>query len=119
MAEKLPTTPWETHLSREAWRRGLLALTTYGIEVRGMACVSEWDWDRAAQRVNRALGVCDPELDEFWARHFSPMTTAWIHHHPRLHALASDFDRFILIHRGTGGVDFSKPEWAARAKRKT
>jgi hypothetical protein len=104
-------------LIRRRWARSNLASLTFGIEVRGVSIVTERDWNRVAENINPALGVCDPFLDEFWVRHFSPMTTAWIHQHPDLDTVSDAFDRYVLIMRGH--FDFTREPYCHQLKQRT
>lgn len=112
-----PLTPQQTYLMTETWRRRQLAAVTFAIEVREVPLMLERDWDRIAQRIQTRLGTCDPEIDEFWCTKFSPMTTAWIHHHPRLDEVATAYDHYRLIMGGQ--FDFTSPKYAHLVKRKS
>lgn len=92
-----PSTPLEDQLRPHIWRRKQLAAVTFGIEIRGVSIMLESDWDRSAAAVRSRVGTGDPLLDEFWAAHFSPMTTKWIWQHPLLDDVAQTFDRYRTI----------------------
>ncbi len=105
------------YLRRETYRRNQICATTFGIELRDVSVMLEGDWDRIAQSIDTSLGVCDPVLDEFFRTRFSPLTTSWIHEHPRLEEVAQWFDRYQRIMRGC--FDFSHPSYRDKVKRKT
>jgi len=107
-------TPAQELMSREHWKRRQLASVTFGIELRGISIILESDWDRIAQSIDRSVGTCDPDVDEFFLTQFSPMTTKWIHHHPLLHVIGSWFDRYQLIMREH--FDFTRPQYRDAVK---
>lgn len=111
------STPLEDQLRPEIWRRKQIAAVTFGIEVRGLSLMTEYDWDRAAQHITPQMGTCHPLLDEFFVMRFSPMTTGWIHDHPELDRVAATFDRYLTIMRSA--FDFNRPEYQDKMKHKT
>ena len=121
-AEKLrsalpQTTALEDRLRSVIWCRKQLCAVTYGIELRDVSVMLESDWDRAAASIDRTMGTGHPLIDEFFAVHFSPMSTAWIHHHPELERVGKAFDRYQLIMRTH--FDFERPDYRDKRKRKT
>lgn len=110
-------TPFEIANTQRIQRRKQLAVVTFGIELRDHSIMLESDWDQIAAAIEPRSGTGHPYIDEFWAAHFSPMTTAWIHHHPELDKVAAGFDRYMLIMRGC--FDFTRPQYRDLTKRRT
>ncbi len=101
-------TPVNWELDRRSWARRQIAAVAFGIELRDISTMFANDYDRIAETINPREGTCDPILDEFFLRHFTPMTTSWIHHHPMLDEVAETFDRYQTMMRGMASVTVPK-----------
>lgn len=78
----------DTAIEWEIKRRIVVAVAAYAYEIENNPIMSDHMWDRIAQEINPKMGTCHPELDEFFASKFSPMTGMWIHDHPDLAGIA-------------------------------
>lgn len=85
---------WGRPVEQEIRRRILLTVATYAYEIADKPIMSDRSWDMLAQRVNPKMGTCHPDLDEFFAAEFSPMTGMWIHHHPELAKIKKMFEKY-------------------------
>lgn len=75
---------WGAPIELETRRRIRIAIAAYAYEVLDRPILSDAEFDKLAQSINKTVGTCHPLVDEFFIVHFSPMTGMWIHQHPEL-----------------------------------
>jgi hypothetical protein len=85
---------WGAPIEQETRRRIQIAVAAYAYEIEDKPIMSDNTFDRIAQRINKHMGTCHPDIDEFFVVHFSPMTGMWIHQHPELAKIKALFHRY-------------------------
>lgn len=90
---------WGTSIEQEIRRRIQVSVAAYAYEFENLSIMPDGVWDMLAQRIDPTQGTCHPELDEFFASKFSPMTGMWIHDHPDLPGIKRTFDRYYAATR--------------------
>lgn len=75
---------WGKTIEVETRRRIRIAVAAFAYEMKDNPLMSDHAFDELARKINPALGTCHPEMDEFFAEHFSPSTGMWIYKHPDL-----------------------------------
>lgn len=81
---ELDLADWGSPIEVETRRRIRLSIAAYAYEVLDRPIMSDTEFDKLAQSIQRRVGTCHPMLDEFFIVSFSPMTGMWIHDHPEL-----------------------------------
>lgn len=80
---------WGSPIELEVRRRIRLSIAAYAYEVLDRPIMSDNEFDKLAQSIDRRRGTCHPIMDEFFITQFSPMTGMWIHNHPELARIKS------------------------------
>lgn len=77
-------------------KRILVAHGSYAIAVHNDPFMSEATWWKAAVDVLETLHVAtdQPEIDQFFATHFSPMWHEWVRDHPDLEGIETLYWRY-------------------------
>ncbi len=81
-------------VEREVRRRIGISVAAYAYEIANKPIMADCTFDWLAAQIDRKMGTCHPELDEFFASRFSPMTGMWIHEHPELDKVKRTFERY-------------------------
>lgn len=89
-----PGSAWGSPEEKERRRRIVVAHAAYAYEIANDPIMSDNDWDRLAERIDRSMSTGHPVLDAFFRDHFSPMTAMWIHGHPELDGIAALYRRY-------------------------
>jgi len=101
--------PWGAHVDRQRWMRHQLIATAFGVELRDVCLMLSSDWERIGASIDRRVGSCDPELDEFFSARFSPMSTVWVREFPNMARAEEMFDTYRSIMRGR--FNFDQPKY--------
>jgi len=80
---------WGSPIELETRRRIRVSIAAYAYEVLDRPIMTDTEFDKLAQSIDRRRGTCHPIMDEFFITQFSPMTGMWIHNHPELARIKS------------------------------
>lgn len=75
---------WGTPVERERRNRIRIAVAAYAYECHDDPIMSDHDFDRIAQTIDRSVATGHAVLDRFFAEEFSAMTGMWIRDHPEI-----------------------------------
>lgn len=81
-----------TPVERQRWLRIRLAIAAYAYELRADSIMTDAEFDSLSLEVDTSVKTGRRKLDNFFAKHFSPDTGGWVHHHPELRKVAALYD---------------------------
>lgn len=81
---------WGTPIEIERRRRIRLSMWAYAYEIAGQSLVTDAQFDAEARLSD--LSIETGRLDGWWAKHFTPSSGMWIHHHPELAGIKRLFE---------------------------
>ena len=86
---------WGTPVERERRNRIRLSLAAYAYEFLNTEIMSDAEFDRLAQTINRNIETGHVVLDKFFREEYSAMTGMWVHKHPELKKLERAYQRIF------------------------
>ena len=95
-----------------------LSIFAYAYEFESDSLISDGDYDRLSNKIDKNRSTGNKKLDKFFREEFEPDTGQWIHKHPELDKLRAlyfmwknDFDRSKYYRNGANVYSFETEEW--------
>ena len=95
-----------------------LSIFAYAYEFESDSLISDGDYDRLSNKIDKNRSTGNKKLDKFFREEFEPDTGQWIHKHPELDKLRAlyfmwknDFDRSKYWRSGANVYSFETEEW--------